>query len=260
MIQSYWHVIQQNPVHLKIFFLFKKKVKQTDNKATKQDNKRNQRPSSLRIASPTYLSLSTNNLNNTDSKSNSNLSQTHIQIVDKNQKQEPQENRELSSNDNDTTCVDIFEQEKMEILNAQIANMKLKASTQNLANDSKSNKIFSDLIINELRDLEKKNILSHSLTSSSISYDAMQNFLTKSPSSLTINKTLCSTTTNDDTCPLASEEQSCMSTPNLTKLSPSIDSIYKQQQQQHQQQQTEPLTAPPSHLKNKEITENLPKK
>jgi hypothetical protein len=108
------------------------------------------------------------------------------------------------------------------------------------------------LVINELRDLEKKNILSHSLTSSSISYDLAQNFLAKSPSTLTINKTLSTNTNDGDTCPLASEEQSCMSTPNLTKLSPSIDSIYKQQQCesasqfQLQQQTNQPLQVQPN--------------
>ncbi len=107
-------------------------------------------------------------------------------------------------------------------------NMQLESNVNDLNN-------FNKLILNELNDMEKMNsCLSHSITSSSIiSNDVRQMLMKNSASSLTISKSLNlnGNLNMDGSCPLASEEQSCMSTPNQSKLSPSIDSLYKQNTQ-----------------------------
>jgi hypothetical protein len=199
------------------------------------------RPTTLNILSPTHLSLSSNNIYGINSKSNTNFDTFELEVANKIEKLLPKNNSQEHLSNKIST--NISKNDKPITENIQINN-----SSQNISKDFKSDKNFSDLIINELKDLEKKHILTHSLTSSSISNDLAHHFLAKSPSTLTINKTLSTNTNDGDTCPLASEEQSCMSTPNLTKLSPSIDSIYKQQQselntqkiqQQQKQQQTQ---------------------
>jgi len=99
--------------------------------------------------------------------------------------------------------------------------------------------------INNAKELDEEKIENtnkeESCSTSNSGTNATNNNFDKSPSVLTINRALYSNGTITDV-PLASEEQSCMSTPNTTNLSCSIDSIYKQQQQQQQQKITTTAT------------------
>lgn len=112
--------------------------------------------------------------------------------------------------------------------NTQEDSVFLNEPDMSVINLSNLNKKINDLLING--EFERQNLI-HSYTNSSINKEC-QDLVSKSPSNLTINKCLNNYFYNglltDSACPLASEEQSCMSTPNTSKLSPSIDSIYKQ--------------------------------
>jgi hypothetical protein len=197
---------------------------------------RNVRPNTLNISTHSISqSLSSNKLT-TDKKSSSDMT-TQIQIEHVKEKLEKL-NHQINHHDNSNSNSDVCASDKRE---SAIDKLDTESSPQvdnsnnadnNFTNNENDNKGSSgnlnDSILNELSVLER-NRLSYSITSSSISNET-QHLLAKSPSGLTINKSLClnGTSGNSDQCPLASEEQSCMSTPNTAKFSPSIDSIYKQ--------------------------------
>ena len=192
---------------------------------------RNVRPNTLNISTNSISqSLSSNKLT-TDKKSSSDMT-TQIQIEHVKEKLEKLNNQ--INHDNNSTNSDICKNDKRESADKldtessqQIDNSNADNNFTNETDNKGSIGNLNDPIINELSVLER-NRLSYSITSSSISNET-QHLLAKSPSGLTINKSLCLNGTNgNDQCPLASEEQSCMSTPNTAKFSPSIDSIYKQ--------------------------------
>lgn len=94
-------------------------------------------------------------------------------------------------------------------------------------NDQKKAITTNGILPNHAETASSNSIKCKDDSSNSGTFNDSNSLLGKSPSILTINRTLAGI--ND--VPLASEEQSCMSTPNTTNLSLSIDSIYKQQQQ-----------------------------
>jgi hypothetical protein len=97
-------------------------------------------------------------------------------------------------------------------------------SLANLAENKIANKKTFLNELNVLENLARGSALN--INSSSQTHKQQQ---LKSPSCFTINKIfLNGLVTNEAAAPLASEEQSRLSTPNATKFSPSIDLIYKQ--------------------------------
>lgn len=206
-----------------------------DTKSASLQVSRNVRPNTLNISTNSISqSLSSNKLTNTDKKSSSDMT-TQIQIEHVKEKLEKL-NHQINHHDNSNS--DICANDKRESADKLDTESSQQIDNSNNADNNNNNFAnnenkgssgnLNDSIINELSVLER-NRLSYSITSSSISNET-QHLLAKSPSGLTINKSLCLNGTNgtNDQCPLASEEQSCMSTPNTAKFSPSIDSIYKQ--------------------------------
>ena len=111
-------------------------------------------------------------------------------------------------------------------------NSSFKKSTNDLLHSQILSINLNELALNDSCKADNLLPLSNSFTSGTM--NEVRELMGKSMSSLNINKNLCNNNlcksqhACDNTCPLASEEQSCMSTPNATKSSLSIDSIYKQ--------------------------------